>query len=315
MAALLAGVSLLTVLTGCDSSDPAKSPAPTAAPTPGPGQMVTIAGDGTSKGWDGKSPAAGHAIGTPGAVVSLPDGKLLITSDTAPQAMILDSSGQLTNLKLQLQVSRIVAAGLGGDLVGALDQDTLLTISPTDGAAKVLAKLPTGVAESRTWSVVRRTDGWWVQRGGSVVAVSDAGKTSPVTLPVEPAALATDGDDILVATKDEVVRITDGKATTRMSLRGLDLETGYSPSAIVADGKGGAYVAMTGQAAVAHATPNADPKLLLRGKAGLTRCGEVPIGDPLAAPLQEIAGLALRGTDLVVSDRACNKLYQYGLPK
>lgn len=318
IAALLAGVSLVAVLAGCDSdkADPAKSPSPTAAPTPGPGQLVTVAGDGSSKGWDGKSPAAGHAIGTPGAVLALPDGNLLITSETRPQALSLDAAGRLMDLKLQLQVGRIIAAGVGSDTVGVLDEGTsLLTISPADGAAKVVAKLPPGGTEPHASSVVRRTDGWWVQRGPEVLLVSDAGKTSPVTLPVVPSVLAADGDDVLVATKDEVVRVADGKATTRMSLRGLDLASGYSPTAIVADGNGGAYVAMTGQAAVVHAVPGATPKLLVRGKAGITRCGEVPIGDLMEAPLQEVQGLALRGGDLVIADRACDKIYQYGLPK
>jgi hypothetical protein len=100
-----------------------------------------------------------------------------------------------------------------------------------------------------------------------------------------------------------------------MSLLGLDLLAGYSPAAMVADGKGGAYVAMEGQAAVVHATPGTNPKLLVRGKAGITRCGEVPIGDLMAAPLQRIEGLALRGGDLVIADYECQKIYQYGLPK
>jgi hypothetical protein len=150
-----------------------------------------------------------------------------------------------------------------------------------------------------------------------VVAVSDGGKVSPVKLPIGPLVLASDGTDVLAATKNEVVRITDGKVTGRMSLGGLDVGSTASPVAMVADGNGGAYVAMTDGVgpAVAHASPNAAPKLLLRGRAAITHCAEVPIGDPLEAPLVEIEALALRDGDLVIADRGCSKIYQYGLPK
>lgn len=94
-----------------------------------------------------------------------------------------------------------------------------------------------------------------------MLVVSDARKVSPVKLPVVPWVMAADGDDLLVATRDEVVRVSGGKVPARMSLRGLDLLAGYSPAAMVADGNGGAYVAMDGQAAVVHASPGAAPYL------------------------------------------------------
>ncbi|NEA33156.1 hypothetical protein [Streptomyces sp. SID13031] len=194
-----------------------------------------------------------------------------------------------------------------------------MTLNPSDGTVKDLANLPALAAQAGAATgdgILRRGEQWWVQRGSQVLAVSDAGKVSTVTLPVVPSAIAADGEDLLVATKDEVVRIAGGKVTARMSLRGLDLLAGYSPGTMIADGKGGAYVAMDGHAAVVHATPGADPKLLLRGKTRIaTQCAQVPIGDLLAAPLSEIEGLALWDGDLVIADRECEKIYRYGLPK
>jgi hypothetical protein len=310
----------MAALGGCDDGDAVKSPEPTAAPTPGVGQMVGIAGNGTGVGWDGKSLAAGHGIGDVGPVVTLPDGGLLVTTEAAPQVLRLDTDGRLKDLGVGAPVGRILAAASGGELVGILaDEKRVLTIRPSDGAVKDLADLPALTAQPDTPagdSIIRSGDAWWVQRGAQVLAVSDAGKVSPVTLPVVPGVLAVDGDDLLVATKDEVVRVVAGKITTRMSLRGLDLLPGYLPGAMVADGKGGAYVAMDGQAAVVHATPGAEPKILLRGKPGITtQCAQVPIGDLMAAPLAEIEGLTLWDGDLVIADRECEKIYQYGLPK
>lgn len=326
---LTAATCLLALpLAACDDQPEATStPVPTTMPTAAPGRLAKFLGTGESMGWDGKATGQTADFGGPGPLQILPGNAVLLSYNSGNSLVRLDADGSMHKIAnhpggVSLFNGGVLALGIQGSKLAVLTTiGELVTLPVTGGVGKTIARVSfdgvPSISPARRLGagLVPNGTGWIVQYGSRVVSVTDQGKVTPITLPVVPEVLTGDGDDLLVATMDSLVRLRDLKVADRTPFKLLN---GSAPVAIVPDQRGGAYIATDRLASVIHAAPNRESEILAAATdsdLGAELCGAEQPGNPKEAPFRNLRGMAFRGSELLVASWGCNRVYVLGLKK
>lgn len=326
-------VSALAACTPDDDSTPTPSPTPTALPAPQPGQLTRILGAGRAGSLSRPGYGPALAVNRPKILAVAPSSALMGIEDFAPAMWVMQPSGRVEPLMSPggASSSRPAAAvATEARLILAAPRSALIVGNNVTGElASTGAPLP-DLPEGR-WasSFVRLGTDDLLQFGPLWFTVNHLDSDNPTVtardaLEPDTVAAAQDGDDVLVLTTRELIRVSaDGKVGGRAAWS-LPAQVGdIVLTSATGDGSGGLVLAYAGSltnassvGSIVHVKADGTTTILANGKQPATGSQDCDDADQpaMSAHLAQPISIVRWNDRLVVADQQCNSLLQLSLP-